>query len=262
MIAPSTIPESYKSWNLLHGAPNGRHIRFRRLRERFLPEAVFCRARGPFAIQYNNVIRTFEYPWAFDVGALQPGMKVLEVGGSLAGFQFVLDWHGCRVVNVDPGMEAKGVGWPCDQNSIAKLNRIFRTQIELRNTTVDKAELRDGEFDRVYCISVIEHLPASDAAAVMAHAFRCLKPGGRFILTVDLFLNVAPFASREENEYGANRNIAELIKSQPWQMVAGKRDELYGFPEFVPDKILSRLEKFLVGNYPAMAQCLVLQKPG
>ena len=30
--------------------------------------------------------------------------------------------------------------------------------------------------------------------------------------------------------------------------------------EFDPDYIMSNLEKFLIGFYPAMAQCLVLKK--
>jgi len=261
MIAPSVIPEAYRHWNLVNGAPNGRHVRFRRLQERFLPETLFRRALGPFSIQHNNSTRTFEYPWAFEAGELRPGMKILEIGGSLAGFQFVLARHGCQVVNVDPGMQAAGVGWPCDQNSIGRLNRVFRTAVELRNTTVERAELGDGEFDRVYSLSVIEHLPAGDAAEVMAHAFRCLKPGGKFILTADLFLNLAPFTARLKNEYGLNQNLAELTGRQPWQLAAGKRDELYGFSGFAPDKILSRLETYLVGGYPALAQCLVLQKP-
>ncbi|HEV2694567.1 MAG TPA: class I SAM-dependent methyltransferase [Verrucomicrobiae bacterium] len=263
MIAPAHIPEAYEQWNLKHGAPNGGHVRFRRLWERFLPEEWLCRALGPFSIQRNNTTRAFEYPWAFAAGEIQPGMKVVEVGGSLAGFQFVLDRFGCQVVNVDPGMQAAGVGWPCDQASIGKLNRIFGTKIELRNTTMGRAGLADGEFDRVYCLSVIEHLPANDAAEVMANAFRCLKPGGRFILTVDLFLNITPFSTRLKNEYGSNQNVAELIQAQPWKLSAGNADELHGFPGFSPDKILCQLENYLVGGtYPALAQCLVLQKPG
>src|SRR5450756_465497 len=91
MIAPAAIPEPYRRWNLAQGAPNGHHIRCRRLQERLLPEPMFHRALGPFSLQYNNTIRAFEYPWAFAAGKLEPGMKVLEIGGSLAGFQFVLD---------------------------------------------------------------------------------------------------------------------------------------------------------------------------
>ena len=261
MLAPSRLPEPYLRWNHLHGAPHGRDVPFQGIKRRILSDAQMRRARGPFSLQENNTTRAFEYPWAFDVAGLQPGMQVLEVGGSLAGFQFVLARHGCQVVNVDPGMEAAGVGWPCDQRSIGQLNRIFGTNVELRNTTVDKAELPDAAFERAFCVSVIEHLPPGDAAAVMTHVFRCLKPGGLFILTLDLFLNVRPFCRREKNEYGVNQDVRELIGHQPWRMVAGRRDELCGFPEFNPDNILARLETFLVGYYPALAQCIVLQKP-
>ena len=43
--------------------------------------------------------------------------------------------------------------------------------MDLRNTTIDKAGLSDGEFDRLYSISVIEHLPADEAMSVMSRAY-------------------------------------------------------------------------------------------
>lgn len=262
MIAPAIIPEKYGQWNARHGAPLGRRVRLLRVKRWFMSDAQIRCACGVFAMQMNSSTRTFEYPWAFDVGQLRPGMKVLEIGGSLAGFQFVLDQFGCEVVNVDPGLEARGVGWPCDKKTMTRLNVFFHTQVDLRNTTVERAKLADGEFDRAYSISVIEHLPAEDLANVMSHVFRSLKPGGLFILTVDLFLNIQPFCSHRINKYGTNQNICELIRSQPWKLVSGRPDELFGFPEFDTDKILGRLDTFLLGQYfPALAQCIVLQKP-
>jgi SAM-dependent methyltransferase len=261
LIAPQKISEPYQRWNQAHGAPHGHRVHFGRLRTRWLPEAWLQRAQGPFAIQANNTIRAFEYPWAFDVAKISPGMKVLEIGGGLAGFQFALAHAGCRVVNVDPGMEAAGVGWPCDQASLARLNRMFGANVELRNTTIENAGLPDNEFDRAFSISVIEHLPPGDTANLMAHAFRLLKPGGLFVITVDLFLNLAPFTARLTNKFGRNQSVRELVGSQPWKLLVGKVEELYGFPEFDAGKIQFRLEEFFVGDYPALAQCLVLQKP-
>jgi hypothetical protein len=51
-----------------------------------------------------------------------------------------------------------------------------------------------------------------------------------------------------------------LLESAHWELVKGERNQLYGFPEFDPDWILSNLEKFMVGQYPTMTQCMVLGK--
>lgn len=42
--------------------------------------------------------------------------------------------------------------------------------------------LLEGELDAVFTSNFLEHLPNKSAvSAVLGHAFRCLKPGGRFI---------------------------------------------------------------------------------
>ena len=256
MLASSHLSEIYSSWNIQHGAPYGYSIpRWKRL---LSSPQTLERLRGPFGLQPNNSIRAFEYPWAFHAAQLQPGLTVLEVGGGLAGFQFVLDQAGCAVVNVDPGMKSEG--WPCDQESMRKLNQRYHAKVELRNTTIEQAGLQAGQFDRAFCISVIEHLSDQSAASVMQHVHQALKPGGLFILTADLFLNLAPFSSRLTNEYGMNQNLKKLIDESRWQIEIGERQCLFGFPEFNADFILANLEKFLIGSYPALAQCLVLKK--
>ncbi|HKK16229.1 MAG TPA: SAM-dependent methyltransferase, partial [Gammaproteobacteria bacterium] len=83
---------------------------------------------------------------------------------------------------------------------------------------------------------------------------------GYFIATVDLFLNLFPFSSRNENDFGFNVNIRELIKTAPFDLVKGSKSELFGFEEFNADQILSHLEKYFIGTYPALAQCFVLRK--
>jgi 2-polyprenyl-3-methyl-5-hydroxy-6-metoxy-1,4-benzoquinol methylase len=262
MLAPRRIPEQFVAWNRKHGAPFGRSLhRFAKLR-RCIPASIWERLRGPFALQPNNDTRVFEYPWAYYAATLGPNMKVVEIGGGLAGFQFILDRAGCTVVNVDPGMGASGVGWPCDQDSMRRLNARFGTHIDLRNTVARHAGLDSGVYDRVFAISVLEHLPDEDVSDAMKQAFRWLKPGGLMILTIDLFLNLHPFCSRTENEYGRNRNVRKILTWQPFEMVSGNPSQLYGFDEFDTDKIHGQLEQYLVGSiYPTMAQCVVLQKP-
>ena len=226
-----------------------------------LPSGLRTRMEGPFSIQSNNTIREFEYPWAFEMVNCAPGSKVLEVGGGLSGMQFVLERGGAHVVNVDPGMAAAGIGWPCDNTSMSRLNRLFGPHVELRNTTIDRAELEPGSFDAALSVSVLEHLTDGDFRAVMGHVFDALRPGGIFVITLDLFLEVQPFTKRESCRYGRNINVYELIRIAPFVLDRGREEELYGFGAFSAENVLANLSQYYVGAYPALAQCLVLRKP-
>lgn len=257
MIAPALLPDDYAAWNRKHGAPFGHRVDW-------LPAIVPWRFRmrlgGPFSIQPNNTTRAFEYPWAFHAASLRPGMTVLEIGGGLSGFQFVLSRHGCKVVNVDPGQQAASHGWRCDQGSMRMLNRMFGTDVELRNTLVADASLGNESVDLAVSISVLEHLPDEALESVMTHVHRALRPGGRFVVTTDLFIDIAPFTARPANKYGRNVDVRRMIAMAPFKMESGVTSELHGFPDFDAGVIQSRLSDFLIGNYPALTQCLVLVK--
>src|SRR5437868_2822382 len=98
MLATRVIPERYRSWNLSQGAPDGHERRRRGIFRAFHTERAWRRLRGPFAIQGNNSIRQFEYPWAFESAHLAPGMRAMDIGGGLCGFQFALSRAGLDVV--------------------------------------------------------------------------------------------------------------------------------------------------------------------
>src|SRR6476661_568193 len=110
MLARSKWPLRYHLFNWRWGAPSGRMVR------KFVPREQRATRWGAtlvgcFAFQGNNTTRAFEYPWAFEALNVRPGLRVLEIGGSLSGFQFVLDRCGCEVVDVDPGDEFHASGW-------------------------------------------------------------------------------------------------------------------------------------------------------
>jgi SAM-dependent methyltransferase len=261
MLARRPLPKSYRDWNRAHAAPFGRDLPFERTLRRLLPAGLVVRWKGPFAVQPNSALRRFEYPWAVEAAALAPGMRVLEIGGGLSGFQFVLDRMGLRVTNVDPGLDARGVGWPCDERAMARLNRLFGTHVDLRNTTIDAAGLERDRFDRVFSISVIEHLPDDELASVLVHVRDVLAPGGLFVLTVDLFLDLVPFTSRAQNRFGRNVDVRRLVTDSGLLLAAGDPAELYGYEAFDPARIQAELGDYLLGSYPALAQCLVLRAP-
>ncbi len=262
MLAPVLLPENFAAWNRAHGAPRGFDRPRRALLRRFYSDEAWLRLAGPFAVQPgNNSTRRFEYPWAVHAAALDRPSDIVELGGSLAGLQFVLARLGHRVTNVDPGLEAGGLGWPVDQASLAKLNSWFGTAVRLANTTLDRAALPDESADVIFSISVLEHLTEDELASVMDHARRILRPGGRFVFTLDLFLNLAPFTRRQKNEYGTNKDVRRMLESSGLELAAGDRAELNGFPEFDAARVQENLEKYLIGSYPVLTQCVVLRKP-
>jgi SAM-dependent methyltransferase len=260
MLLRAILPPEHAAWNRAQGAPYGfaaRAVVPRRLRH--LP--LFAGAVGPFGFQTNNHTRRSEYPWAVEQIAPRPGRRVLEIGGGKSGMQFVLARAGCQVVNVDPGERAHGRGWPVTPELIATLNRRFATDVTLRPCFIEDAGLADDSFDCATSISVLEHIPEPDLARILGHVRRALRPGGTFVLTVDLFLDLEPFTVVKSNSYGKNLSLAWLVNESRMELAHGDRAELCGFPEFDPGRIAARRAELLVGNFEAAVQTLVLRKP-
>lgn len=260
MLLKSELPPEWEAWNRRFAAPFGRW-RWLPLPIRALPViAEWC---GPFAFQPNNDTRRAEYPWAWEAARPAPAMRVVEIGGAYSGFQFVLAQNGCEVINVDPGLRARGRGWPVAADRMDVLNRRFGTRVILKNCVLEQAGIEPGTCDRVFSISTIEHIPEGDIAPLVREVARILRPGGLFVATVDLFLDLIPFTDNAENEYGRNISIKNLIAASGLELVTGRPSDLHGFNEFDPHRVLRRIEKgeLLVGaGYPALVQALVLRK--
>jgi SAM-dependent methyltransferase len=254
-------PAWYDEWNRRWGAPYGRPLT-RAVPHKLRSLPGLAQLVGPFGFQPNSDTRLLEYPWVYEALELSPGMRVLEIGGSNSGFQFVLDRAGCSVVNVDPGKAARGVGWPVTPEFTAKLNRRFDAGVELRNCFIEDAKLADDSFDRALSISTIEHIPRTEIPGILEHVRRVLKPGGRFVITVDLFLDLAPFTDVTENRWGTNVEIRWLVEQSGLELVVGTPEELFGYAEFDAKRVDGLRERFYVATaWPVMVQALVLRKP-
>jgi Methyltransferase domain len=261
MIAPRAIPQAFRDWNERWHAPYGRRNRFAKL--------LGDRYRGPFAFQANNGTRAYEYPWAYaaiDAHRAARGgrpLRIVELGGSLAGMQWVLARDGHRVVNVDPGLSARGLGWDVDAERHRALSREFGASVELKPATLAEAGVQDGTTDVLLAISTIEHFAPADVAEFATHAARILTSDGIAVLTIDLFLDLFPFSGVQRHLYGTNVDVCRLLDDAGLELVHGNRSELHGYPEFAPERVLSRLATYLVGQpYPALAQCLIARRRG
>lgn len=261
MLATRELPHEYALWNRAWAAPYGRDGTAAAV-FKLLGSRRARQARGPFAFQDNTITRTYEYPWAYhQLAGLAPS-RILEIGGALSGLQFVLAKAGHEVHNVDPFVDYGSGNYDVDPIAEhASLNRAFGTNVVLHPSTLPEAELAGG-FSAAVCISTLEHLPRDSIHATLTAVKRLLAPGGLVVLTIDLFLNLVPFCTRATNVWGANASVASIEELLGYQMVAGDRAELYGYPEFSTDRILSRLEEFAIGtSYPQLAQLVSFRRP-
>jgi 2-polyprenyl-3-methyl-5-hydroxy-6-metoxy-1,4-benzoquinol methylase len=272
MLAPRLLPPAFADWNARWHAPNGRSSPIAaRVRSRpwLRRRAMAMRYLGPFAYQPNNSTRQFEYPWAYSEIAEHcaatggRALRVVDIGGSLGGLQWVLARDGHDVVNVDPGLEARGVGWDVNAASHDALSHAFRAPVRLIPSTLANANLEAESADVLLSVSTLEHFAPSDLAEFATHAARILRPDGIAVLTIDLFLDVRPFAPADHNEYGTNVDVHALLAHSGLTLHEGRRTELFGFPEFSAPVVLEHLSSYLIGvQYPALAQCLVARAPG
>ena len=146
MLAPARLSLRQHWFNLRWGAPSGRPSRGLFTGERRLTSWA-AKTVGYFAFQTNNTTRKFEYPWAFDALQVRPGLRILEIGGGLAGLQFVLDRAGCEVVNVDPGDGLFNPSWPPTTATMVRLNKLFGTNVRMLNCFLHEARFPDESFE-------------------------------------------------------------------------------------------------------------------
>jgi 2-polyprenyl-3-methyl-5-hydroxy-6-metoxy-1,4-benzoquinol methylase len=263
MIARKVYDPKYVRWNKAWHAPYGHRLAQRLIPKRLFSWPGFSELVGMFSFQPNNTTRCFEYPWAFYAADIQPGMHVVDVGGGYSGFPLMLDRSGCHTTNVDPMRDYGDYKhYQGDhQRQYDHLNYLFRTDVVLKQCTLKEAGIPTASMDRIFCLSVIEHLDQAARQDVMRECFRILKPDGRMILTVDLFLDLVPFTTRRSNQFGENISIKALLDGTGFKVKEGDMKELYGFPAFNADKVQSDLGEYLVGeSYPTLVQAFVLDK--
>jgi len=210
----------------------------------------------------------WEYPWVLSTLQLEPGLSVLDAGCGRSPIQFALGHLGCDVVGIDPN---EGVDWHGIDRSLA---RRFDCPIRYRREGMESISFPDQTFDRVCCVSVIEHCraePVSDDLAVpmneadrdlqarmMKEMLRVLKPGGLLVVTVDYAI------ARSSIEPAANPDVAHLIAATGLEPT-GRRQGLPfpGEPNF-DDLVLIRQGDVDICNYMDVLQTsigLTFRKP-
>jgi thioesterase domain-containing protein/SAM-dependent methyltransferase len=164
---------------------------------RFLFRLDFVRKR----LGYDRESRLWEYPWAIRSADLERGMRVLDLGSGGSAFPMLLSRYGCQVHASDPslnyGRGLRPLRW---ENQVARRLGIpglwglpparmgSRSAVDYAADPIQKLRYRNGYFDRIFCISVMEHIPVRDWASCMAEMSRVLIDGGRLVMTVSMMM--------------------------------------------------------------------------
>lgn len=133
--------------------------------------------------------RPYEYAWAarFSGAAL----RVLDAG---CGVSHPFKWHLAETCASVDAVDLDGAIQ--DGMAFVAVNRAeWGDQLEAMRVNWDRARLRQGDitalnspaatFDRIFCLSVLEHMEAPDRTLALREFARVLAPGGLLVLTAD-----------------------------------------------------------------------------
>lgn len=154
----------------------------------------------------NYPTRKFEYPFSyFATESFKPKLKVLDAGCSTDPFAPFLASKGLFVSGVD-NFQSHDVQWDPEQGlfkgnlkgidrvKVYKKNLKSRLNISVNYYKEDMCNLHfdNNYFDRIFCVSVLEHLPNYKIKMVFDEFRRVLKQNGYLILTIDYIVKGKP----------------------------------------------------------------------
>lgn len=135
--------------------------------------------------------RPYEYAWA--AGFAEPGHVVLDAAcGICHPFKFLLadtcaEAHAldCDGRIVVPEAILRDVAADFGEPAAAGLSRHYFDRIHFTCASLTAMPYPDRMFDRVFCISVLEHMPPVEVGRALAELARVVRDDGLVIVTLD-----------------------------------------------------------------------------
>lgn len=125
-------------------------------------------------LQLTNWSRIWEYPFAILNSEISSKLKVLDAGCAGSPLLSYFLKHRCETYGID------------------LVNCPPRSGLHFQKADIRKLPFPENFFDRVFCISVLEHIwkipekIGDDPMIAIKELMRILKPGGLLIITTDI----------------------------------------------------------------------------
>ena len=162
-------------------------------------------------LYYNlgPVTREWEYPWAIINARIEKGQRILDAGCGSSPLPAYLHKHGYLCYGLDnkfqsevilPDMITAKTRFlqhlsrfypfyllfnPHQMVGISAFAKTLRLPLDYIKGDLLKQPFADESFDRIFCISTLEHLSSEGILKAAVEFRRVLKPGGLLISTVD-----------------------------------------------------------------------------
>lgn len=126
--------------------------------------------------------RRMEYPWVYTkLFPLSKDEIILDVGTGKSLFPLLIGQYVKEIHTIDK-----------DTESVDYLKKKVQ-MTNLQNITIGLGDAKNMQFasntfNKVYSISIIEHMPKEDAIHVIDEMLRVVKIGGRVIITMDVMI--------------------------------------------------------------------------
>lgn len=132
-----------------------------------------------------NVSRCYEFRRTFELLLPESGELVFDLSSPKLLSHFLSERQGCKVIAADMNKEEVRDWTSLTNKRVKQPSWLIADGVSLG--------LKDNTFDKVYSISVLEHIPGDGDTKTIRELARVLKPGGRLVITV-------PYASRYRSE--------------------------------------------------------------
>ncbi len=139
---------------------------------------------GIWGAEFTEGTRGWDYPWCLYYGAVNgEGLRVLDAGCGASKFPLILARMGHETHGIDLEDSARDYAFGLNR----QLAIDYKVPVHYHIGNIEKTHFPDAFFDRIFCISVIEHMDNGRAMGnVLAEFKRLLKPAGMAIVTVDV----------------------------------------------------------------------------